>query len=1511
MVKKSTCLLSAAMALLASFASPEAQAQVALRTTDSRMPESVTKDAPHTATGKASMLQNDFVRKHPLMAKVNNSSAFVTTPAHGTTWAGNPLLKTSLKLKGAAKAPMMAATTGRELWGCVASQSTWDSGTANYGVYSFNAASPITVSAKATNGNMVATGGGALVDGIYHMVYSVESWGMIFMTHYAFDTNTWIQTAADDIEDYALFARETAVASDGQVYGEFYTSSLDGYELGVVDYNTLTRTTIGTLNNSYVALGITSDNVLYGVASDGNLYKIDATTAEETLVGSTGLTVADSYGDYYGQSGEIDYRTNTFYWAAVDVNHASALYTIDLNTGAATKVGDFPAEEQIYALSIPEPATADGAPAAIDDLAIAFDGPSFSGTATFTAPSTTYGGASLTGTVNYYVVAGADTLARGTTTAGSKVEAAISVKNGGALSFKAITTNAEGESPKAICKKYVGYDTPMDIDAVTLSANERTGEMTVSWIPPVMGVNKGYVGDLTYDIVRYPDGVTVATGVKGIEYTETLNATEMKAYHYGVTAVNGTMRSNETTSNKVVAGPALVPPYANTFDGSDAFDLMTVIDSNNDGSTWSLYNYSDGTGYAQYKYNSKNTGDDWLITPSLRLEAGKEYIVSFDAASFQSKYPERLEVKYGVGGDPTTYTGVLLESTDIKSAAYTTYTKAIVPDADADVKIAFHCISDPYMYYLMLKNLSVGEGSSVAAPDSATAVTVTPDAHGAHEATVSFTLPTKAINGTTLTAITKADVLRGGQVVGSVSEGLTPGATASFTDTDVPNGKNKYSVRIYNANGGGRYSGETTAFVGIDKPCEVEAEGIKVKDNTSSVDLTWKPVTEGVNGGYVDTDNLCYNIYYKLGSASLALIDSVKGTTAYNMTAATNEGTQQMASFALTAKNAMGETKKVYAATTIFGKPYSLPFRETFAGGKRVNEMWWTTSPGASEWSMTSRKSADDQGGAAVFDGYDDDAYLASGKIDIHGAASPKLIFQTCADKKSQATISVLIRRYDGSVDTIYAIPYNTKDSTATTQWTKHTLSLENYSADPYIIVQFCGLGTTSGSIYLDDVNVRNLFAHDLAAEISAPASVKKGDQTTATVKVTNNGENSADAYNVKFYAGGQLVEVQSSSAPLAVGESATFNFDYTSSAVDEGSQVELKAVVEYAADMNAADNSATATMELLASTKAAPTSATATATATSAQVAWTAPATATEEVTEGFEGYDTWSIDRIGDWTCIDGDKGTTGKILADGYGYGHQGEQFAFEVWEPEAIYEGFVKANASFAPHSGGKYAAAMYSTSGGNYVDADNWLISPLLSGDKQTVKFYATNQGDAQYIYNETLEMLYTTGAAADTAKYEPLGAVVIEDMEWVEKSFEVPAGATHFALRHITSGGGFMLALDDITYTPGNGTIIGYNIYRNGEYLTNVSASATSFVDKSAKAGATYTYAVTALYADGESAPAAAAPVTVTAIATATADAPTYTVYTVDGRHIATGLKTLKGLKKGVYIVNDKKMVVK
>ena len=166
----------------------------------------------------------------------------------------------------------------------------------------------------------------------------------------------------------------------------------------------------------------------------------------------------------------------------------------------------------------------------------------------------------------------------------------------------------------------VGADVPGVVTDLVATA-EGDG-IKVSWKAPEVGENNGYVNqaDLKYTLVRQPDGTKVADGISETSFTDnTLN--ERMKYSYDVYASNAKGVSKVATSNEVTAGLAAYPPVA--FPATNATDAgqWTVVDANADYSKFEWNDY--------YKrmtlYLSSYGCDDWVISPSFRLEAGKTY----------------------------------------------------------------------------------------------------------------------------------------------------------------------------------------------------------------------------------------------------------------------------------------------------------------------------------------------------------------------------------------------------------------------------------------------------------------------------------------------------------------------------------------------------------------------------------------------------------------------------------------------------------------------------------------------------------------------------------------------------------------------------------------------------------------------------------------------------------------------------------------------------------------------
>lgn len=258
------------------------------------------------------------------------------------------------------------------------------------------------------------------------------------------------------------------------------------------------------------------------------------------------------------------------------------------------------------------------------------------------------------------------------------------------------------------------------------------------------------------------------------------------------------------------AAPVEVLPYENALTTEDLFGEFGVIDSNKDGKTWKL---SAGKG-AQYSYSSSNDGDDWLISPAVKLEAGKKYHVAIDAAAALAKYPERVEVKLGAEPKASAMTTEVIPATVVDFADFQTLeNEAVVVSETGYYHIGIHAISDADQLNLYVNNFLVEAGVDEAAPAAVTDFNVVAT-EGKIEATISFKAPTLTAGGEELASIDSINVKRDGKVIASLKN-VAPGAEAQYVDAaeDLTIGAHVYQVVAYNAVGIGVKSEEKSVFL--------------------------------------------------------------------------------------------------------------------------------------------------------------------------------------------------------------------------------------------------------------------------------------------------------------------------------------------------------------------------------------------------------------------------------------------------------------------------------------------------------------------------------------------------------------------------------------------------------------------------------------------------------------------------------------------------------------------------
>lgn len=1437
------------------------------------------------------------------------------------------------------------ATTASTFWPYIAYYEGWPtvgSSKRNLsGVYEFTptGSGPYALDSIKVNTSMRSSGGAAVVDGVYYKYFidkTYISYGIIVARLYSYDINTWEPTATsgEDMTSHLdMYALATCQASDGTVYGEFYTQDLNSREYGIVDYKNKSRSVIASATKSMVAMGIANDGTWYGVASDGNLYTINKETGAETLVGATGMTLEDSDGSFYKQTGTIDPKTNIFYWCALDANAENGgVYTVNLTTGAATKVGDFVGgQAQVYDLIVAGKLAEGGAPARATNLTATFLNGSTSGNISFKAPTRDYADSTdLTGELNYAVTLNNDTLASGVCSPGENVNAAVTAAEG-LDKFVVITSNASGVSPMATVTTYVGFDIPNTPASVTATWNDDKSKAVITWNAVTEGKHKAYLGPISYKVVRQigSNSTVVAESISDTTITDNSAPAsgEMTSAKYMVQAVNGTKVSAWASSNGIAVGSAFNVPYHEDFnDADDVGMFFTIIDANADGKTWT-WNYGFGNPHMRLNYNSAKASDDWLITPPINFKGGREYNLAFKSHG-RDIYPEKIEVKYGTANTVEGMTNEILPVTVMTKDTTVFSGLTFTPSEDGIYYIGFHGCSDKDMFWTKVDSIDIQATVLSTTPD-APVITVTPGNKGALTAVITVTAPTKNQNGDDLTAdhLSRMVLRRGDETIHTF-ENPAPGATVTYADTVPADGSYLYTVTPYDGDDYGKKA-EVNAYIGMDIPKAVQ--NAVAYDNSTSVHFAWDPATEqGVNGGYVDTTTL-KTIIYNVDNGYLGdAIDTVTNATSYDLAYDTNEGDPVLAVWGLKNLNRAGSSSAVAVPLPV-GRPYTLPFIESAPGGQLQNKWWIDRSGGTRNnnlWAYITEDAADNDGGSFAYQATIDSVsgFMNSYKINLGNAAYPKLVFSYNVKYSYPSTkgkIQVEVQTSDGATTPVFESPVFTGDQA----WSQNVVDLSQFAGQIIKVKFHTFCFNAPVTIGLDKIRIQDGYTDDLSASLTAPQSVIKGQTINAVVKVTNEGTSAQNAYTVKVFADDVLLSTTDVTEELDAFSDKSFAVSIPTSALptDKTEKV-IKAQVVMEGDLKEANNTAVATVITANSDYPAPENLTATDAQPHVLLSWDAPSANAIPYTEDFESYVPFALSSTGaispelggGWTTIDGQAGQTptAKLgsLWKNYTYPGQGLEGSFLIFNADSVVTGGFNSNAFMHGHNDSyQFAAMPYEAAGSGFADGDNYLVSPAQVGLAQTVTFYAKNALTSSHDYPEKFEFLYsTTGNTKEAFTNVVIPDTTLTGGEWQYFEAALPAEATYFAIHQTSSAAGtgnYLFGVDDVTFMKGVAKPTGYNVYCDGELVGHIGTDGTLEFYGTAPDGS-HVWSVTAIYPDGQESDPVSISAATDISSIAVAGEP-FDVYTLDGALIRSQVRDVKDLKTGVYIVNGRKVIVK
>ena len=1348
-----------------------------------------------------------------------------------------------------------------------------------WGLYSFNASSPMTVTPVTIHNTLCANGGGTYRKGKLYFTSYYEDMGGNLGYLYFIEMNLEDKS----IERHALVPDTyDAIAADmtyDPVGDKIYGVSFDRNDVNLasyvlVDYNLSTGypTVVASIPRMSA---IASDNMgqIWGVRySDGNLVKIDKATAKVTDVGPTGVN------PIYNGSACFDFETGKLYWATNERStETSGLYQIDITTGAASLISKFPDGESMAALYIPrednitllEP---------VSDIKASFEGSTTEGTISFTAPAKTKEGAAISGDVTVAGYLDGNLNFSIPMAPGSSTTRSYTLEQGLHTIELVATHPTAGKSERSKLDFYVGTDGPAAVSNLKLT-KASDSSITLTWDAPQSGEHGGTINPalIYYRITRMPDGKVLTDEATGNTFTDNITEPLLRRYSYQVTGYNKNVEGATAVSEEMELGSPAVLPYQQTFDTMADYATFVVRDNNKDASRpgEGIWGWNREKQCAMYSYHTLLPGDDWLITPGFELQAGRTYRLSFKSQGGRL-YPETLEVKIGKGYNPEDFSQTIMKRTDIISPDEKMKERVITFDVpeNGHYYIGFHAISVKGQYWLWLDDVTLEEGPSMGAPGLVENFTVTPG-EKADETVVSFKAPSLDIFGNQLDDLTGLKLYRGETLVHTfgAADGVAVGKEMKWTDTGVPAGENTYRIIGSNANGEGNPA-ETTVFAGLDVPAAVATVAHTSSDGVKAT-ITWEASAKGANGGSIAYEPVKYRITDRQGNV---VADAVEGNT-FTSDVDTSAG-QNSQFYTVTPHNTAGEGEGVSTDFITYGAPYADSFAESFAGGKKPTTSDWimrVISPSPYDNGFYGRyfsfshnpndkdrgpkpQAQDNDGGmlVAYTDFLDVEARMISPKINVKGLKNPVLSFwfyhyynpdteNGFSTEKETMEVEAYI---DGEYKKLTASPILLINGTG---WYRYDLPLKETVGAKDFQIAFHTHNYISYDMHIDNITVHDVPDHDLqVSAFSVPDKISVNSTRNANVTIFNNGMVPAEDFTVELWRDGELVAEQEGGEALPFAKERTYTFAITPSIVEAGSNFDYQAKINFAADSDKSNNE-TQTLNVSVPVNTLPRVSGLSGSVKNGNVTlvWDEPdMNASGTVTDGFEAYEPFTISNFGEWSLIDNDGSLTYTISnsqseSGDYEYPNAGYQMAFQALNPG---KAGIKGNL-WTPYLGEQMAVCFAAAERSN----DDWLISPEVKGGSK-VSFMAKTVVEAYGL--DQFRFCYSTGDEIKIADFQQLGATItVPASEWTRYEFTLPAEARYFAINCV-SDNTYALLVDEVTYESANPDVLefrGYNIYRDGERINAETIEENEYVDADPKAEGVHLYHVSAVYDKGES----------------------------------------------------------
>lgn len=989
-----------------------------------------------------------------------------------------------------------------------------------------------------------------------------------------------------------------------------------------------------------------------------------------------------------------------------------------------------------------------------------------------------------------------------------------------------------------------GYDAPEAVGDARLSIENQ--QATITWKAPTQGRYNDFgsifdASDITYTVIRDLDNKVVAQNITETSAIDQLESEEIQTYSYTIYATSHGSTSIGSQTNAVSAGQYLSLPYKNDFNDETCLDGWTILNLNNDGTmrTWQ-WNY-----YYNYVTTGMGQGDDWLISPSVKLSTDKLYALRYELNCSGDLFTT-------IGNDITneSQTEILDEISNYTTDGWEIKELYYRPAKDGKYNFGLHNYSAGETSVINIDNLNIQEIANVTAPDRVSKINVIPDPNGALGATLTFTMPQTAINGSNIGTLTKVVVYDiDGNELGS-NTNVTAGEETNVKVNAI-HGWNYFKIVAVNENGEG-WPVIKRQFIGPDTPPALQTVNVTWGEDRTKAILSWEVPTQGVNGGYIDPEKLIYTIYkYKDAGTSTPYtsLGEVENDTSVVVTILDASETQDQYIFGVTVKSEEGESD--YTKTSIvLGQPYSLPFIEPFnvngldhapwiiSAGK--NNQAWTTDPAVYNAKIQPQNEDGLQllmRNTGVEDG---SSTFLTPIIDFANAKAPIMkVWLHHSDAMPEEAYVTVDASIDGSKN--YIAVADTVKLTGNNGWTEHVFNLSKLNGMKAQVGLTAYVPDGGTRIFADNWTIAEASGNDLAlVAISQPYMPVIGDTATIAVTINNNGAKTASNYSVLFNLNGETIYETEAEHELEIGKQSKFYFTLPVTAGME--EYRYSAQIMYDADEDETNNnSEEITLNPTQIELPEPTNLILTG---ESNLTWTAPETMDgREVVLDFENVPAFQIGEINGWTNYDGDGNLTMTFLQY-YGnyWPYANQKYAWMTWSAK---EAGCPTAIMWQPYEGEKclihFGNYQLDENGRpNYDPDDDWFISPEIKGGSEFSFMTLSND------ITSSLEIL-TSSTDSKPESFTNKVAKVTYDVTgtWKEFNTTLPTDAKYVAIRTVLDNFGIMI--DNIKYTEAKVPVLkGYNVYCNNEGVNLVLIPETT-------AQTNGTYAVSAVYNLGES----------------------------------------------------------